>query len=87
MIIRDVAAWGFLLEHNGLPFFVPVSRLPISFASKIQIKEGLVVVVKPTDHPFFFDDQDQAHMLTETSMYVPMIKEAMVNWARMQQRR
>ena len=86
MRIVDVSHWGFLLEHESMPFFIPVNKFPIPTNSKVQLKEDLVVVVKSTDLPFFFDRDGEAHILDEESAYTPLIKSAMVNHVMAQNR-
>lgn len=80
MMVRDISMWGYLLEHEGMPFFVPLvnTPIPVPMKSKIQIKEDLVLVIAQTDLPFYIDKNDVAHILTEESEYVPLIKRAMV---------
>ena len=82
MRVLDVSMWGFLLEHESMPFFIPVINTPVAIpmTSQVQLRPDLVVRIKQTDKPFYIDKLGAAHMLTEESEYVPEIKKAMVHY-------
>jgi len=80
MQIVDISNWGFLLEHDGMPFFMPVGpKLPMQMQSRVQIKEDLVVVIKTGDYPFFIDRDGVGHIIMNDSDYARMIKECVVH--------
>lgn len=81
------AQWGFMLEHEGMAFFVPVSRIPFPMKTEVQVNPQVTAVIQTNDRPFYIDKANKGHVLTEASEYVPMIKEVMVNYVRMNQRR
>jgi len=90
MRVVDQAQWGFLLEHEQSPFFIPFGNknpLHAMFSNQVKMKrdngEDLVVVVKGNDKPFWIDKEGNGHIIYEDgphAKYIPEIKQAIVHF-------
>lgn len=74
MRLVDQTQWGFLLEHDNMPFFVPLkSPLPMKMQSKVKLRDDLVVVINSGDYPFYIDNEGNGHIILKDSEYAKMI--------------
>ncbi len=87
MRIVDVSQWGFLLEHDQMPVFVPIkNNFPMPMTSKVQL-DNMVVMIRTGDYPFYIDKAGQGHILMKKGDYAKMIMEIMVNYMKARMRR
>lgn len=88
MRVADVSQWGFLLEHEQLPFFVPLgaSHFGMKMTSEVQMND-IKVRISTGDYPFYLDKEGVGHIIMKGSEHAKMIMEAMVNYAKANYRR
>lgn len=79
MRVVDVSHWGFLLEHDDMPFFVPtLAPGTVKFQHRVQLAEDFGVVIQTGDLPFYVDRQRTCHFIKKESLFGELIMRTMI---------